>query len=66
MAVFWDVAASTLVEVETFRRFILPPSSGLITLKMEAVSTAGKSIKFYMNTRRNIPEDCHLHTRENL
>jgi hypothetical protein len=57
MAVFWDVASCSLVEVETFRRFILPPSSGLIALKMEAVSTAGKSINFYKNTRRSIPED---------
>jgi hypothetical protein len=33
-----------------------------------AVSTSEMSVKFYENTRRNIPEDSYLHThrRENL
>jgi hypothetical protein len=35
---------------------------------MEAVSTSETSVNFYVTTRRNIPEDNHLHTRrrENL
>jgi hypothetical protein len=32
-------------------------------LMMEAVSTCEKSVNFYETTRRNIPEDSHLHTR---
>jgi hypothetical protein len=40
----------------------------LIALQMEAVSTSETSVNFYQTTRRNIPEDSHLHTRrcENL
>jgi hypothetical protein len=40
----------------------------LITLIMEAVSTSETSENFYQTTRRNNPEDSHLHTRnrENL
>jgi hypothetical protein len=35
---------------------------------MEAVSAFETSVSFYETTRRNIPEDSHLHTRrrENL
>jgi hypothetical protein len=36
---------------------------------MEAVSTSETSVNFYETTRRNIPENCHLHARrrrENL
>jgi hypothetical protein len=35
---------------------------------MEAVSTSETSVNFYQTTRRNIPENSHLHTprRENL
>jgi hypothetical protein len=35
---------------------------------MEAISTYETSVNFYQTTRRNIPEDSHLHTRrrENL
>jgi hypothetical protein len=29
---------------------------------MEAVSTPETSVNFYETTRRNIPEDSHLHT----
>jgi hypothetical protein len=34
---------------------------------MEAASTSKTSVNFYQTTRRNIPEDSHLHThrREN-
>jgi hypothetical protein len=41
---------------------------GTIVLMMEAVSTYETSVNFYQTTRRNIPEDSHLHTRrrENL
>jgi hypothetical protein len=40
----------------------------LITLMMEAINTSETSVNFYQTSRRNIPEDCHLHIRrrENL
>jgi hypothetical protein len=39
-----------------------------IALMMEAASTSEMSVNFYQTTRRNNPEDSHLHTRrrENL
>jgi hypothetical protein len=60
MAVFWDVAPCSLVEV--YRRL------RAITLTMEAASTSETSVNFYQTTLRNIPEDSDLHTRsrENL
>jgi hypothetical protein len=41
---------------------------GAIVLMMEAVSTSEMSVSMYQTTRRNVPEDSHLHTlrRENL
>jgi hypothetical protein len=40
----------------------------MIALMMEALSTPETSVNFDQTTRRNIPEDSHLHTRhcENL
>jgi hypothetical protein len=35
----------------------------VIALMMEAASTSETSVNFYETTRRNIPEDSHLHTR---
>jgi hypothetical protein len=35
----------------------------LTALMMEEVSTSEASINFYQTTRRNIPEDSHLHIR---
>jgi hypothetical protein len=35
----------------------------MIALIMEAISTSETSVNFYQITRRNIPEDSHLHTR---
>jgi hypothetical protein len=32
-----------------------------IALMMEAVSTSETLVNFYKTTRRNIPEDSHLH-----
>jgi hypothetical protein len=67
MAVFWVVAPCRLVEV--YRRFrgalCLRYQTALI---MKAVSTSETSANFYHTTRRNNPEDGHLHTRrrENL
>jgi hypothetical protein len=34
-----------------------------IALMMEAASTSETSVNFNRQTRRNIPEDIHLHTR---
>jgi hypothetical protein len=40
----------------------------LTTVILEAANTSETSVNFYHTTRRNIPEDSHLHTRchENL
>jgi hypothetical protein len=60
MTVFWDFAPCSLVKFD--RRF------GAIALMIETVYTSETSVKFYQTSRRNIPEDSHLHTRrrENL
>jgi hypothetical protein len=47
---------------------LLPPSSGrwaLIALMMEVASTSEKSVNFYQNTRRNIPEVNYLPKKNN-
>jgi hypothetical protein len=54
-----------------FRRVVVLAASiirAVTALMMEAASTSGTSVNFYQTTRRNIPEDSHLHTRrsENL
>jgi hypothetical protein len=43
-------------------------AASIIALMMEAESTSETSVNFYKTTRRNNPEDNHLHTRrrENL
>jgi hypothetical protein len=43
-------------------------AASIIALMMEAARTSETSVNFYHTTRRNIPEDSHLHTRrrENL
>jgi hypothetical protein len=64
MTVFWDVAPCSLAEVYSLFRGVFDE----IALMMEAVRTSETSANFYQTTRRNIPEDSHLHTRcrENL
>jgi hypothetical protein len=59
MAIFWVVAPCSLVQV--YRRF-----RG--ALMMDAVSTSETLVNVYQTTRRNNPQDSHLHThhRENL
>jgi hypothetical protein len=69
MAVFWDVAPCSLVEVyRRFRGAYCLHLQVVITLMMEAASTFETSINFYQTTRCNIPEDGNLHARslENL
>jgi hypothetical protein len=63
MAAFWVVLPCSLVEV--YRRF---RDACCIALMMEAKSTSETSVNFYQITRRNNPEDSHLHIRrrENL
>jgi hypothetical protein len=60
MAVFWDVAPCSLVEV--CRRF-----RGTCCLHQQAIkeaaSTSETSVKFYQTTRHYKPEDSLLHTR---
>jgi hypothetical protein len=58
MAVFWVIALCSLVEV--FRRF-RGACCLAIARMMEAASTFEKSGCFYQTTRRNNPEDSHLH-----
>jgi hypothetical protein len=43
-------------------------TASIIRATMEAASTSGTSLNIYQTTRRNIPEDSHLHNRrrENL
>jgi hypothetical protein len=56
MAVFWVVAPCSLVEV--YQRF-----RGTFWLHHQgAASTSEMSVNFYQTTRRNNPEDRHLHT----
>jgi hypothetical protein len=35
----------------------------MIAPTMEGISTSETSVNIYQTTRRNIPEDSHLHTR---
>jgi hypothetical protein len=55
MTVFWDVAPCSLVKV--FLRFI-----DACCLIIKAASTSETSVNFYQTTRRNTPENTHLHT----
>jgi hypothetical protein len=52
MAVFWVVAACSLVEVTDVSE---------VLAMMEVASTSETSVNFYQNTRRYNPEDSHLH-----
>jgi hypothetical protein len=47
---------------------VLPASITRTMSMMEAASTSETSVNFYQTTRRNNPQDSHLHTRrrENL
>jgi hypothetical protein len=56
MAVFWDVAPCSLVEV--YQRF-RGPCLG-IALMMEAARTSETLVNFYQITRRYNPEDSNL------
>jgi hypothetical protein len=60
----WDVAPCSLVEVNDGSEVL----TASIIRAMIAVSTSETSANFYEITRRNIPDDSHLHTlrRENL
>jgi hypothetical protein len=49
MAVFWDVARCSVVDI-----------ASIIALMMEAVSSSETSVSVYQTTRRKIPEDSHL------
>jgi hypothetical protein len=53
---------------EALAASIIRVMSSRIALMMEAASTPITSVSFYQTTRRNIPEDSHLHIRrrENL
>jgi hypothetical protein len=66
MAVFWDVAPCSLVEV--YRRFGGACCSHHLADDEGAVISSETSVHFYQTTRRNIPEDSLLQTgnREDL
>jgi hypothetical protein len=69
MTVFWDVAPCSLAEIDqSFRGvYCLHHQGDESSLMMEAISTSEMSVNVYQTTRRNIPDDSHLHTcRENL
>jgi hypothetical protein len=57
MAVFWGFEPCSLVYID--RRF--RGAYCLVALMMEAVNTSETSVSIYQTTRRNIPEDSHLH-----
>jgi hypothetical protein len=57
MTICWDVSPCSLVEID--RRFRGP----YCLHHQEVVSSFEMSVNFYETTRRNIPEDSHLHTR---
>jgi hypothetical protein len=61
IAVFWDVAPCRQQKFTDVSEVHHP---GFLTMKVVTKS----SVNFYQTTRRNIPEDNHLHTRrrENL
>jgi hypothetical protein len=61
ITVLWHVAPCSLVEID--RRF-----KGAYHIHHQGDRTSVTSASFYQNTRRNLPEDSHLHTRrrENL
>jgi hypothetical protein len=65
MTIFWDVAPCSLVEIY---QLLERHTASIIREMVMAVSTSEMSVNFYQTTRRNIPEDSHLHThrRENL
>jgi hypothetical protein len=53
MAVVWDVAPCSLLEIDRrFRGDVV-----IIALIMEVVNTSETSVNIYQTTRRNIPED---------
>jgi hypothetical protein len=71
IAVFWDVAPYSLVQIS--RRFrgagcLHDQDVSIHPLMLEAAGTSETSVNFYQTTRSNNPEDSHLHTRrrENL
>jgi hypothetical protein len=48
---------------DMFKRYVLPPSSELMMLIMEAVRTSETLVYFYETTWPDISEGCYLHTR---
>jgi hypothetical protein len=65
IAVFWVVVPYSLIEVYEVSEVL---AASIIRAMMEAGSTSETSVNFYQTTRRNNPQDSHLHTRrrENL
>jgi hypothetical protein len=65
IAVFWVVAQYSLEKFTDVSEVLV---ASIIRAMMEAASTSETSVNFYQTTRRNNPEDSHLHTRrrENL
>jgi hypothetical protein len=62
MAVLWDVALCSVVEVYgRFRGTCCLHHQGDECLMTEAASISETSVNFYQTTRRYNPEDSHLH-----
>jgi hypothetical protein len=67
MAVFWDVAPCTLVEISRVSEELKASIIGrwcreVIALVMAADNTFETPANFYQTRRHNIPEDSHLYT----
>jgi hypothetical protein len=64
MAVLWDMRRVVWYILTVVSEVL---TTSIITA-MEAVSSSETSVNIYQTTRRNIPEDSHLHARrrENL
>jgi hypothetical protein len=57
MPVVWGVVPCEVLEVFNISTMTL------VTLMMETVSASETSVNFYETTRRNVPEDRHLHLK---
>jgi hypothetical protein len=63
MTALWDSAPSSHIAVDRrFRGAYYRHHLSDISLLMEAVGISETSVSFYENTRRSVPESCHLYT----
>jgi hypothetical protein len=53
------------VQQDSFH-FLLPPSSGLLITKVEAISSSETSVRIYQTKQYKITEDSHFHTSHHV